>query len=147
MSDGETTHSNALTDVYTSAEVADKLNVSHDAVERLSLRFPQVLSTQRNGGPPSYSTSDIAVLVAVQQLLAQGYSDDQIGDFLTTTPAQEPDDNRHDQEPALTSASEPEAELRHPSPAAARKGRQRCALGPVGQVTVSTCARWSRAPA
>jgi regulator of replication initiation timing len=45
------------------------------------------LSVRVSEDTPSYTNGDIAALVAVQKLIAQGYSDDQISDYLTPVPS------------------------------------------------------------
>ena len=69
--------------VFSPVEVADHLNVSADALQRMSTRFARYLSAQTAQATPSYTSADIAALVAVQKLLAQGYDDEQINQSLT----------------------------------------------------------------
>jgi DNA-binding transcriptional MerR regulator len=69
---------------YTFIEVANLLNVSPDTLRRLSLRFADYLSEGANeDDEPTYTRADVVALSSVQKLLAQGYDDEQIGDFLT----------------------------------------------------------------
>lgn len=83
MGDAETLQSNPHGMVLSFNEAADQLNVSSGALNRLSDRFAPYLSTHVAEDTPSYTHADIAALVAVQKFLAQGYSDDQIGELLT----------------------------------------------------------------
>ncbi len=69
--------------VFSPDEVADHLNVSADALQRMSTRFARYLSAQAAQTAPAYTSADIAALVAVQKLLAQGYDDEQINQSLT----------------------------------------------------------------
>lgn len=83
MGDGETLHYNPHEVVFSFDEAADHLNVSGGALHRLSERFSRYLSVHVTEDTPSYTNADIASLVAVQKLLSQGYSDDQISNYLT----------------------------------------------------------------
>ncbi len=108
MGDGDTQQSNPHNVVFSFNEVADQLKVSDDALSRLSTRFSQYLSFEAANGSRNFSNADIAALVAVQKLLAQGYTDDQISNYLT--PTRPSNDARHSEnaEPALTSPSDNE---------------------------------------
>jgi regulator of replication initiation timing len=68
--------------VFSLPEVANHLNVSPDALQRLSRRFGQYLGSRVYDQEPAYTNTDIAALVTVQQLLAQGYDDDEIARYL-----------------------------------------------------------------
>ena len=83
MGDGETLQSNSHEVVFSFDEVAGHLNVSGGALHRLSERFSRYLSIHAAEETPTYTNADIAALVAVQKLLAQGYTDDQINKYLT----------------------------------------------------------------
>lgn len=68
---------------FSAEEVAEHLNVSADTLHYLSRRFGRYLSAGSANGQSSYTAADIAALVAIQRLLAQGYNDDQIDRYLT----------------------------------------------------------------
>lgn len=69
---------------FTLNEVARHLDVSSDGLQRLRRRFARYLSPgAASADSPSFSAADIAALVTVQKLLAQGYDDEQIDEHLT----------------------------------------------------------------
>lgn len=76
--------------VFSLAEVARHLNVSPDGLQRLRSRFAHVLGPGAAASDPVFTTSDIAALVTVQKLLAQGYDDTQIEEHLTPEPLPAP---------------------------------------------------------
>ena len=92
MTDGDPLKSSPNEIVFSPDEVADHLNVSADALDRMSVRFSRYLSAHVAGESPTYTTADIAALVAVQKLLAQGYNDDQVNRYLTPL---RKDDGKH----------------------------------------------------
>ena len=83
MTDGDPLHSSPQEKLFSSEEVAGHLNLSADALQRMSARFSRYLSPHAAQDTPAYTTADIAALVAVQKLLAQGYNDDQVNRYLT----------------------------------------------------------------
>jgi flagellar capping protein FliD len=113
MGDGESLQSNPHEVVFSFDEVAHHLNVSDGALHRLSERFSRFLSAYATQETPTYTNADIAALVAVQKLLAQGYSDEQINKYLT------PIRSRNDtgDSPTLASASDREKGDGSPLPA------------------------------
>lgn len=102
MGDGESLQSNPHEAVFSFDEVADHLNVSGGALHRLSERFSRYLSDHATEATPTFTAADIAALVAVQKLLAQGYSDDQINKYLTPVRSA----NHGDAASALSSATD-----------------------------------------
>ncbi len=105
MADGETQQSSPHEMAYSLDEVAVHLNVTSDALCGLNQRFAHVLSNGADGKAPTYTNADIAALIAVQQLLAQGYTDEQIENYLTPIPDPNEEYDSHEDEPALTSSS------------------------------------------
>lgn len=75
--------------VFSLAEVAQHLDINGDGLQRLRRRFANVLGPGAAAADPVFTTSDIAALVTVQKLLAQGYDDAQIEDHLTPQPLPE----------------------------------------------------------
>jgi flagellar capping protein FliD len=71
------------TSTYTTAEVAEHLNVSRETLQRLCKRFARYLGPTVDEPSPRFSNADITALVTVQRLLAQGYDDEQIDHHLT----------------------------------------------------------------
>lgn len=74
------------TRVFSLPEVARHLNVTSDGLQRLRRRFAHVLGPGAAASDPIFTTADIAALVTVQKLLAQGYEDAQIDEHLTPAP-------------------------------------------------------------
>lgn len=105
MGDGENLQSNPHEVVFSFDEAADHLNVSGGALHRLSERFSRYLSARVLQEIPSYTNADIAALIAVQKLLAQGYSDDQIDKYLTPI---RPSNNTGDAAHAVAAADDGE---------------------------------------
>jgi DNA-binding transcriptional MerR regulator len=68
---------------YSFAEVAQHLQVDQATLHEWNRRFAQFLVSELDGDNPRYSTADIAALVTVQKLLDQGFSDEQVIQFLT----------------------------------------------------------------
>ncbi len=68
---------------FSFTEVADHLNVSVDTLKRLSQRFSHYLGSDAYNDEPQFTNTDVAALVTVQKLLAQGYNDEQINRYLT----------------------------------------------------------------
>lgn len=68
---------------FTFAQVAHHLNVSPDTLRRLTRRFDRHLGDGIYGPEPNFRGADVAALVTVQQLLSQGYDDEQIHQHLT----------------------------------------------------------------
>ena len=68
--------------IFSFAEVADHLNVPADTLQRLNQRFSQYLGRRVFDDEPLFTNADVATLVAVQKLVAQGYSDEQINKYL-----------------------------------------------------------------
>jgi hypothetical protein len=83
MTDGAPQPSSPHERLFSSEEVAGHLNLSADALQRMSARFSRYLSSHASQEAPAYTNADIAALVAVQKLLAQGYNDDQVNRYLT----------------------------------------------------------------
>lgn len=75
--------------VFSLPEVARHLNVTPDGLQRLRRRFAHVLGPGAAGADPIFTTADIAALVTIQKLLAQGYDDAQIDEHLTPAPVVE----------------------------------------------------------
>ena len=69
--------------LFTLAEVARHLDISPENLQRLRRRFSHYLSDEAAGPTPAFTNTDIAALVTVQKLLAQGYDHDQIDEHLT----------------------------------------------------------------
>lgn len=93
-SDADLHQSDAQAKAFSLAEVARHLDVSTDGLQRLRRRFARHLSPNAAAADaPSFTTADIAALVTVQKLLAQGYDDEQIDAHLTPPQIEEiPDD-------------------------------------------------------
>jgi len=68
---------------FTLAAVARHLDVSVDGLQRLRRRFARYLSPDASAAEPIFTNADVASLVTVQKLLAQGYDDEQIDEHLT----------------------------------------------------------------
>jgi DNA-binding transcriptional MerR regulator len=68
---------------YSFAEVAQHLQVDGSTLREWNRRFASFLVSDLSGEQPRYSTADIAALVTVQKLLDQGFSDEQVIQFLT----------------------------------------------------------------
>ncbi len=69
---------------FTFAEVASHLHLSPDTLQRLSRRFARYLGVRVDEEEePRFTSADVAALVTVQKLLAQGYDDEQISRYLT----------------------------------------------------------------
>ncbi len=68
---------------FSLATVARHLDMSVESLQRLCRRFGRYLSPEATGDTPVFSNADVAALVTVQKLLAQGYDDEQIDDHLT----------------------------------------------------------------
>jgi hypothetical protein len=69
--------------LFSLAEVARHLDISPENLQRLRRRFAHYLSDDAAGPTPAFTNTDIAALVTVQKLLAQGYDNDQIDEHLT----------------------------------------------------------------
>ena len=108
MGDGETMQSNPHEVVFSFDEVTDHLNVTGGALHRLSERFSRYLSFRVAEDKPTYTNADIAALVAVQKLLAQGYSDDQINKYLTPIRSSNDTGNTDGAAPTLASSTDGE---------------------------------------
>jgi len=68
---------------YSFAEVAQHLQVDQATLHEWNRRFAQFLVSELDGDNPRYTSADIAALVTVQKLLDQGFSDEQVIQFLT----------------------------------------------------------------
>ncbi|RIK33041.1 MAG: hypothetical protein DCC55_35715 [Chloroflexi bacterium] len=68
---------------YSFAEVAQHLQVDSATLREWNRRFARLLGTEAAGDEPRYLTTDVAALVTVQKLLEQGFSDEQVIQFLT----------------------------------------------------------------
>ena len=68
---------------YTLAAVARHLDISTESLQRLRRRFRHYLGTGASESDPLFSTADVAAIVTIQKLLAQGYDDEQIDEHLT----------------------------------------------------------------
>ena len=68
---------------YTLAAVARHLDISPDNLQRLRRRFAHYLTPEASGAEPLFSSADVAAIVTIQKLLAQGYDDEQIDEHLT----------------------------------------------------------------
>jgi len=68
---------------FTFAEVANHLRIDRAMLRDWNQRFARLLSSEATGEEAQYSTADVAALVTVQKLLDQGFSDEQVTQFLT----------------------------------------------------------------
>lgn len=75
--------SDMATPNYTLAAVARHLDISVESLQRLHRRFRHYLGPEAASAEPQFSTADVAALVTIQKLLAQGYDDEQIDEHLT----------------------------------------------------------------
>jgi flagellar capping protein FliD len=73
---------------FSFVEVANHLKVSPDTLHRLSQRFARFLGSRVDASEPRYTSADVAALVTVQKLLAQGYDDEAITHYLTPAPVE-----------------------------------------------------------
>ena len=77
---------------YTLAAVARHLDISTESLQRLRRRFGHYLGPEATAAEPLFFSADVAAIVTIQKLLAQGYDDDQIDEHLTPVPLDvEPD--------------------------------------------------------
>jgi regulator of replication initiation timing len=63
---------------YSLLEVATHLQLAPAALRSLSRRFAGFLSADVENDAPRYSSGDVATLLSIQQLLAQGRSDEEV---------------------------------------------------------------------
>ena len=68
---------------FSLAEVARHLDIAPDSLQRLRRRFAHYLGPTATATDPTFTNADIAALVTVQKLLAQGFDDEQIDERLT----------------------------------------------------------------
>lgn len=68
---------------YTLAAVARHLDISTESLQRLRRRFRHYLGPEASATEPHFSSADVAAIVTIQKLLAQGYDDEQIDEHLT----------------------------------------------------------------
>jgi hypothetical protein len=68
---------------YTLAAVARHLDISTESLQRLRRRFAHYLGAEASQAEPLFSSADVAAIVTIQKLLAQGYDDEQIDEHLT----------------------------------------------------------------
>jgi flagellar capping protein FliD len=68
---------------YSFAEVAQHLQVDGSMLREWNRRFAQLLGAEVAEDEPRYLTADVAALVTVQKLLEQGFTDEQVIQFLT----------------------------------------------------------------
>jgi hypothetical protein len=68
---------------YTLAAVARHLDIPTDSLQRLRRRFGHYLGPDASSADPVFSSADVAAIVTIQKLLAQGYDDEQIDEHLT----------------------------------------------------------------
>ena len=68
---------------FTLAAVARHLDIPVDSLQRLRRRFGRYLGQEATGAEPVFSNADVASIVTIQKLLAQGYDDEQIDEHLT----------------------------------------------------------------
>jgi hypothetical protein len=68
---------------FTLAAVARHLDIPVDSLQRLRRRFGRYLGPEATGTDPVFSNADVASIVTIQKLLAQGYNDEQIDEHLT----------------------------------------------------------------
>ena len=64
--------------LFSLAEVARHLDITPENLQRLRRRFAHFLGPDAAGPTPAFTSTDIAALVTVQKLLAQGYDNAQI---------------------------------------------------------------------
>jgi hypothetical protein len=65
------------------ATVARHLDISTDSLQRLQRRFSHYLGSEASAADPIFSSADVAAIVTIQKLLAQGFDDEQINKHLT----------------------------------------------------------------
>jgi hypothetical protein len=75
---GETASQN-----FNLASVARHLDISVESLQRLRRRFSHYLGPDAARAEPLFSNADIAAIVTIQKLLAQGFDDEQIDERLT----------------------------------------------------------------
>jgi flagellar capping protein FliD len=68
---------------FTLATVARHLDISTESLQRLRRRFSHYLGPDASKADPLFSSTDVAAIVTIQKLLAQGYDDEQIDEHLT----------------------------------------------------------------
>ena len=68
---------------FTLATVARHLDISTESLQRLRRRFSHYLGPDASNADPLFSSADVAAIVTIQKLLAQGYDDEQIDEHLT----------------------------------------------------------------
>ncbi len=68
---------------FTLAAVARHLDISVESLQRLRRRFDRYLGPDASEAEPHFSNADVAAIVTIQKLLAQGYDDEQIDEHLT----------------------------------------------------------------
>jgi hypothetical protein len=83
MGRSEMGRSEMTTQNFTLASVARHLDISVDSLQRLRRRFSHYLGPDAAGAEPLFSNADVAAIVTIQKLLAQGYDDEQIDEHLT----------------------------------------------------------------
>jgi DNA-binding transcriptional MerR regulator len=68
---------------FTFAEVASHLRIDPVTLRAWNQRFSHFLVSDVASDEPRYSTADVAALISVQKLLEQGFTDEQVNQFLT----------------------------------------------------------------
>lgn len=68
---------------YTLVAVARHLDIPVESLQRLRRRFSHYLGPEASSAEPHFSSADVAAIVTIQKLLAQGYDDEQIDEHLT----------------------------------------------------------------
>jgi flagellar capping protein FliD len=80
---GHGSRSDSTPQSYTLAAVARHLDISTESLQRLRRRFSHYLGPEASLPEPHFSSADVAAIVTIQKLLAQGYDDEQIDEHLT----------------------------------------------------------------
>ncbi len=75
--------SNTGVQSYSLAAVARHLDIPTESLQRLRRRFRHYLGPEASADEPHFSSADVAAIVTIQKLLAQGYDDEQIDEHLT----------------------------------------------------------------
>jgi regulator of replication initiation timing len=79
----QATAPNANEYLFSFAEVASHLQISHAQLSEWNSRFGHLLAGDMTGAQPRYSNADVAVLMSIQRLLTLGLDDSEIHNQLT----------------------------------------------------------------
>jgi DNA-binding transcriptional MerR regulator len=83
MTERTSLRSETMEQTFTFAEVANHLRIEPVTLRAWNQRFANFLVSDVAGDEPRYSTADVAALISVQKLLEQGFTDEQVNQFLT----------------------------------------------------------------